>query len=597
MKLLQQVDFELLKEKFVENKLYLSVWILTLLTIIMVNSMTSSSHKFVGETDSKEVNITSRHPVVIKGINVIPGQYVKQGELLVQLERKDLEKSINEVTYRLDELRAQYKLNSELNANIKSMRNYKRSQGTNEDEDLLSIQIKNLEKELKLLKTDQAEQYIFSNFDGHIGFVNFKVGELVSPFTPILTLHKKTPSFVRGYIHENLSNQVAEGKKVYVKSLSSKQSVVARVKSVGTRIVEFPERFRRTPEIKVWGREVMIEIPHKNSFLLGEKVFIDVEEGNNISFLNQSVAKETNPKSFSYEIIEIKPGELSENNIEPSGVLFVKELNKFMFISDDNYDHKPLVYLLNRDGTIDPHIITVEGLKEIKDMEAITQDEKGNIYISSSQSESKNGKLSKLRQKLIQLERKGVQLISKKEVNLFNLLDDLADKYSKDEWVKLVKKKKGKHNIEIDVEGLVVYENTAYLGLRNDVGDNNEVSILQINHLDRMFEKGKLSRRQVSIFRTYKLPVNRKTDRHEGISDLLLHKKDLYIVTGNNKYKNRGRVLKTSFDYQSPVVELKNYSDHRPEGITFDATQNEFLVVFDNNDQDAPLVMSTIKLE
>ena len=495
MKLLQQVDFELLKEKFVENKLYLSVWILTLLTIIMVNSMTSSSHKFVGETDSKEVNITSRHPVVIKGINVIPGQYVKQGELLVQLERKDLEKSINEVTYRLDELRAQYKLNSELNANIKSMRNYKRSQGTNEDEDLLSIQIKNLEKELKLLKTDQAEQYIFSNFDGHIGFVNFKVGELVSPFTPILTLHKKTPSFVRGYIHENLSNQVAEGKKVYVKSLSSKQSVVARVKSVGTRIVEFPERFRRTPEIKVWGREVMIEIPHKNSFLLGEKVFIDVEEGNNISFLNQSVAKETNPKSFSYEIIEIKPGELSENNIEPSGVLFVKELNKFMFISDDNYDHKPLVYLLNRDGTIDPHIITVEGLKEIKDMEAITQDEKGNIYISSSQSESKNGKLSKLRQKLIQLERKGVQLISKKEVNLFNLLDDLADKYSKDEWVKLVKKKKGKHNIEIDVEGLVVYENTAYLGLRNDVGDNNEVSILQINHLDRMFEKGKLSRR------------------------------------------------------------------------------------------------------
>lgn len=604
MKLFQQLDLDLLKEKIIENKLFVAVWLVTLVTIIGVNFSTSGTHKFVGETDSKEVNINSRHAVSLKAINVIPGQFVKKGQLLVELERKDLAKSINEVSAKLEELKAQFRLNSELNANIKSIKKFRSKSLRNmhetakSDEDVLSIQIKNLEKDLKILLKEQEALYIFSKFDGHIGFVNFKIGESVSPFTPILTMHKQTPSFVRGYIHETLSNQVVKGKKVYIKSLSSKQKVLAKVQSVGTRIIEFPERFRRTPEIKIWGREVMIEIPKENSFLLGEKVFIEVIRKQSLTLLNRSVADEEYRVNLPYELTEMQRGALLDNLIEPSGLVYIPEINKYLMISDDNLEHKPMVYMVNHDGSIDPHVIEVEELAEIKDMEAISTDENDFIYITSSQSKSRSGKRSELRQKFVKLERDGIHLKKIAEVHLFSLLEKLAQKNKKSKWVKLLSKKTKKSDfISLDIEGLVVKNNTAYLGLRNDIGNKKEVAILKIDNIDRMFKNNLLDKYQVSVHKIIELPVKRRTDRYEGISDMLLVEDDLYLVTTSNKFEKVGRVLKTKMDIDGPVVELKHFSNHRPEGITFDKMQGELVIVFDDNSDKAPLVMSSISID
>ena len=229
-----------------ENKLYVGVWLFAVLIIVGFNLQNNKTHKFVGVTDSKEVNINSKHAVVIKSINVIPGQPVKSGQLLVELEREDLRQQINEVSHNLEELRAEFKLNSDLTLNLKSIKTkIKKSKlaknaDNNEDEALISIQIRSLETRLSYLKKEEEELYIFSSFDGHIGSVNYKNGESASPFEPILTMHKTTPTFVRGYIHENLSHHIAVDKKVTIKALSSKQQVVGVIKSVGTRIIEFP---------------------------------------------------------------------------------------------------------------------------------------------------------------------------------------------------------------------------------------------------------------------------------------------------------------------------------------------------------------------
>lgn len=142
-------------------------------------------------------------------------------------------------------------------------------------ENAFSIRAQSLEKELNLLRREQENLLIYSQINGVIGSVHFRAGEKASPFAPILTLYTKSPSYVRGYIHENLYNQVAVGEKVIVSSLTGKDTVTSgEVIGVGSRIVAYPERLRKRPEIQVWGREVQVRIPEENTFLLGEKVMI-----------------------------------------------------------------------------------------------------------------------------------------------------------------------------------------------------------------------------------------------------------------------------------------------------------------------------------
>jgi len=99
-----------------DNKLYMCIWLFAVMFILVYNFNSYTTHKFVGVTDSKEVNINLKHAVLVKNVNIIPGQSVKQGQLLVELEREDLTQEINVVEHNLEELYSQFKLNSEVNS-------------------------------------------------------------------------------------------------------------------------------------------------------------------------------------------------------------------------------------------------------------------------------------------------------------------------------------------------------------------------------------------------------------------------------------------------------------------------------------------------
>jgi hypothetical protein len=123
--------------------------------------------------------------------------------------------------------------------------------------------------------------FILARISGMIGTVDFKEGEKVAPFTPILTLHTISPSFIRGYIHENAYSKVELGKKVIISSLDVKKiKISGEVIGVGSRIVEYPVRLRKYPDLQMWGREVTIKIPEGNKLLLGEKVAISIPSEN-----------------------------------------------------------------------------------------------------------------------------------------------------------------------------------------------------------------------------------------------------------------------------------------------------------------------------
>ncbi|MGD9200877.1 MAG: HlyD family efflux transporter periplasmic adaptor subunit [Chitinispirillia bacterium] len=139
----------------------------------------------------------------------------------------------------------------------------------------VEIQVQRLEEELKLLFEEDKKLTIISQINGVIGSVNFREGEKVSPFTPIITIHNKSPSYIEGFIHEKVYNIIYIGQTVAIYSLTDKRNkITGTVVGVGSRIVEYPLRLRKRQDIQIWGREITIRLPDNNNFLLGEKVRI-----------------------------------------------------------------------------------------------------------------------------------------------------------------------------------------------------------------------------------------------------------------------------------------------------------------------------------
>jgi multidrug resistance efflux pump len=144
--------------------------------------------------------------------------------------------------------------------------------------DPLAEKVKGFQSDLALLMDEKSKLLMLASIDGVIGSVGFKDGEKVSPFDTIATIHNETPSYVNGYIPENVYTAVMIGMPVNITSVNKKNSTVTgSVIGVGSRIVEYPVRLRRYADVQMWGRDVIIKIPECNKYILGEKVRIVIK--------------------------------------------------------------------------------------------------------------------------------------------------------------------------------------------------------------------------------------------------------------------------------------------------------------------------------
>ena len=325
--------------------------------------------------------------------------------------KSEQEARIIEIRSELQQLESQYAINRELIQKLRSVRDNDSTSIAVSTNNPTLIRIQNLKEELARLDRstaimdenlrsqishgvdplkDQLEQYsdqlrlytelnkklfITAQSDGIVGAVFYKEGEMVSAFDSIATIHSESPSFVLGYIHENIYSSVSLGQSVTVRSLADKKHQVSgKVIGVGTRIVEYPLRLRKVPEVVMWGREVTIRIPEKNQFLLGEKVLIRLDHGNkpvkgpaklaNIFSRSAPLADTVVTHEMLPEYRDItRPGS-SALGIEASGAVFLEDIQKYCIISDES----PMLYLMNSKGEIENEV-QINGLKDASDME------------------------------------------------------------------------------------------------------------------------------------------------------------------------------------------------------------------------------------
>lgn len=140
--------------------------------------------------------------------------------------------------------------------------------------------IAKLKVEKQELQRQQANLKIHAKFDSRVGSILYKPGEQVPAFSKIMSLHSQSPQYVKGFIHENSDNRIAPGQVVWVRSQSNQEKplISGRIESLGSRIVEYPQRLKKSSLSHAWGREVTVSIHQNNSLLLGEKVVIDIEQ-------------------------------------------------------------------------------------------------------------------------------------------------------------------------------------------------------------------------------------------------------------------------------------------------------------------------------
>ena len=454
--------------------------------------------------------------------------------------------------------------------------------------DPVKIQVERLEKELSLLRQENSKLNIYAQISGIIGSVNFKPGATVSPFAPILTLHTRTPSFIKGYIYEKAYADIGMGENVNVASLAIADSnITGIVVGIGARIVAYPERLRKHPDLQMWGREVVIQIPENNHFILGEKVLITssvkkpgfADQLKRIFAPSESVAEALQTcKNFLFQedILPIIP--LETQGIEASAILYLDDIDRYMVLSDDTPGNAPLILLMDSHGRITRET-SIEGLDQIDDMESVAEGEKGLVYISSSLGASKKGNIKAARKHLIAVQRRGTSFFLVGKIDLYSLLKTRAQEEAGAPWADFIRGAIMEKTL--DMEGMLYGDGALFLGFKAPMMNQASI-ILKIDEIDQVMKTEKLNPGQISIWQTVRL--QRGEDQlQEVISDLLSVDGVLYL-TGTPLMKKEGSrsgsLWKLDDSAGKPIC-ITHFNDLQPEGISVGKEKNTLMVCFD----------------
>lgn len=572
-----------------ENRLMAALWAFCVVAVIAIGfRQQTQTSAFLGIAESREVTINFEFPVVIQRVLVVSGQTVNKGDLIAELDQPELAMKIHSVRAQLEKVKAETALRAEMSRiGLRKSKRPNANSGLATQLDPLASEMRNLQKELQVLEGRERALYVFAQMSGVIGSVNFKKGESVAPYAPLLTIAPAAPTFVQGYIHESLQSRFNVGQKVRVRAVADpKREIEGRIIGLAARIGEFPERMLRVPNQKIWGREINIEIPQTNPFLLGEKV----EVGPAASFLRFPIAQAGDAAGGAKTQAVEKPAPIvipdavrAHSAFEPSGALYLKDLRKFLVISDDTDDQdSPYLFLLNQDGSLDANLFRIHGLERLQDAESISEDEKGDIYLMASQSRSHTGKDRHDRKLFAQIRRRGLEFSLAGSVVLRDLIVTAARESRNPELQNL----SADLEKSMEIEAHFVDQGRLFVGLKSPVDSQGQGFVLDLGRVDRIFVERRIDPSSMKIALRIEFAANGQKTTH--ITDLVRVGKQLFISTTSKSPGKTGRVWSMNLG-TSKIKLLGEYQQRSPEGLAFDPVSKSLLVLFDEGSEPALL--------
>ena len=168
-----------------------------------------------------------------------------------------------------------------------------------------------------------------------------------------------------------------------------------------------------------------------------------------------------------------------------------------------------------------------------------------------------------------------------RQVYLYDLLRNAANKYREVEWVKFITSEE--NNIRINIEGVFYQKGNLYLGFKSPLKDMKAV-ILRIIDIDKVFEENKLEENSVELWNEFAL-MDKASESSMGISDLYLHDNSVYIlsygkVETSGRKKDEGNLWVYDVE-RNRLSHIRHLGNLKPEGITHNPDKKEFVITFD----------------
>ena len=148
------------------------------------------------------------------------------------------------------------------------------------DEELKAYEIlkRQLEKELEVLLIEENQLIKTAEVHGTVGSVSAQRGELLSPYTTILSIYESNPTVIKAVMNEGYKYKIEVGETVKVESTNRNYNIDGKIIEIGARIIEYPSRLKVNQNVQMWGQELFIKIPADNKFLNGERVAVIIKE-------------------------------------------------------------------------------------------------------------------------------------------------------------------------------------------------------------------------------------------------------------------------------------------------------------------------------
>jgi len=438
----------------------------------------------------------------------------------------------------------------------------------------------------ELLRQSQA-LVVTAPFSGSVGSVMFKQGEQVDAFNPVISVHGNFTRNIKGYIHEAVSNKVEIGQTVWIRALSANgedKLIQGKVESLGSRIVEYPERLKRSSLIAAWGREANIRLPSDNKIMQGEKVAVLLNRPQQITtsllamlweYLPIATVQawnnsEQNPPVEIPRDIESEIANLQTDQIEASGISWNPATGSFFLVSDE----QPVLYEMSTNGKIIKQF-PLDSFGKITDLEDISRDG-DNLYLAASLSHNKKDKLKAKRRRLMRLSMAGQDIQTGSWIDLYQVLQEsLASKQFSTELRDFLGE--GIDARSLDLEAQAVIDNNLYLGFKAPFDASGNTVILKLSDVDALFKHKAV---EVSIWLKLDLG-DTSTGTSNRLSGFAFSDSGIYLLTVAKSTQQLSSIL-WQYDFSSQkLLKISEYPGLRAEGISLAGDTSNAVIVFD----------------
>lgn len=478
-------------------------------------------------------------------------------------------------------------------------------------------EISEFELRLKTVEDRLDLRRIVSPCRGHVVKVSALPGDVVDEFIPLMSVEETSATYLDGYIPEKSDYLPQLGQRVViVPHRTGAENCNGTIVFIDPGYSAIPERLTFRNMI-YWARKFRVKLDDGHNLLPGEAAKVEVlaelidvlpamakgtkdtqvgEEDTAAKHVDMAPngaktdgdveQKTDNDEMFEFLVPQTL---LRQSKFEPSGMVWLPDIKRFLIASDDTSrgkpQHAPWLYLADINGRVEPDPVIVNGAEALNDIEAIAIGPDQELYLVASQSLSRKNKRPASRRQIFEVERNGRTM---KVTGSVDFVDILSRSLSADGRRALGLDGDDPDLKTLEIEGATYLNKTLVLGLKSPRLEAGAL-LWNLKNPDRLFKENTLYKDQLVLLGTVDL---RTTDgRPSAFSDLAFDSDgELWAtatVPNDDGAPQEGGLFRlTGISSGGPTVaeRIRTFANKKPEGLCMDS-DGRIMIAFDTNDE------------